>query len=46
MKEPDLEEEALRASARGGELTVEQQTMADTSAPVTVRKPSGKHVRR
>ena len=41
MKEPDLEEEALRASARAGELTVEQQTMADTSAPVTVRKPSG-----
>ena len=29
MKEPDLEEEALRASARAGELTVERQTMAD-----------------
>src|SRR5213078_4770376 len=41
MKEPDLEEEALRASARAGGLTVEQQTMADTSSPVTVRKPSG-----
>jgi hypothetical protein len=41
MKEPDLEEEALRASARGGNLVVEQQTMADTSQPVTVRKPSG-----
>ncbi len=41
MKEPDLEEEALRASARAGGLTIEQQTMADTSSPVTVRKPSG-----
>jgi hypothetical protein len=42
MKEPDLEEEALRATARpGGGLMVEQQTMADTSGPVTVRKPSG-----
>ena len=41
MKEPDLEEEALRATARAGRLTIEQQTMADTSEPVTVRKPSG-----
>jgi hypothetical protein len=41
MKEPDLEEEALRATARAGGLTIEQQTMADTSPPVTVRKPSG-----
>jgi hypothetical protein len=41
MKEPDLEEEALRASSRDGKLTIEQQTMADTSLPATVRKPSG-----
>ena len=41
MKEPDLEEEALRAKARAGELTIERQTMADTTGPVTVRKPSG-----
>ena len=41
MKEPDLEEEALRAKARAGELTIERQTMADTTEPVTVRKPSG-----
>ncbi len=41
MKEPDLEEEALRAKARAGELTIERQTMADTTSPVTVRKPSG-----
>ena len=31
MKEPDLEEEALRR-ARGGDLTVERQTMADTAS--------------
>jgi hypothetical protein len=42
MKEPDLEEEALRASARGGRLTVERQTMGDGVAPVTVRSPSGR----
>jgi hypothetical protein len=41
MQEPDLEEEALRASARAGDLVIEQQTMADTSQPVTVRSPSG-----
>jgi hypothetical protein len=41
MQEPDLEEEALRASARAGELTVERQTMADTTDPVIVRTPSG-----
>jgi hypothetical protein len=41
MQEPDLEEEALRASARAGELTVERQTMADTTEPVTIRSPSG-----
>jgi len=41
MQEPDLEEEALRASARGGELTVERQTMAEETGPVTVRTPSG-----
>ena len=41
MKEPDLEEEALRAKAGPSGLTIEQQTMGDTSAPVTVTKPSG-----
>jgi hypothetical protein len=41
MQEPDLEEEALRATARGDQLTVERQTMADTVDPVTVRAPSG-----
>jgi len=42
MKEPDLEEEALRARAGAGALTVERQTMADKTTPVTVMSPSGK----
>jgi hypothetical protein len=42
MKEPDLEEEALRLSVRGHDLTVQRQTMADTVDPVTLTLPSGK----
>ena len=41
MKEPDLEEEALRARASGTELTIERQTMGDDNPPVTVRSPTG-----
>lgn len=41
MKQPDLEEEALRMSASGRTLTVERQTMADTVETVTVTTPSG-----
>lgn len=41
MKEPDLEEEALRAVGRTRELVVERQTMADAIAPVTVTSPLG-----
>jgi hypothetical protein len=41
MKQPDLEEEALRVSVRGGDLLIERQTMADTVNPVTVTLPSG-----
>ena len=41
MKEPDLEEEALRAKARGTELTIERQTMGDEAPPATVRSPTG-----
>ena len=29
MKEPELEEEALRASAKGREITVERQSVSD-----------------
>ncbi len=42
MKEPDLEEEALRAKAVGGRLVIERQTMADGAKPVTVTMPSGR----
>jgi hypothetical protein len=41
MKQPDLEEEALRLFARGRELVIERQTMAESVAPVTVTTPSG-----
>jgi len=41
MKEPDLEEEALRASAHGREVTVERQTLKDEAAPVMATAPSG-----
>ncbi len=41
MKEPELEEEALRASARGRELTIERQSLKDAIPPVVVTAPSG-----
>jgi hypothetical protein len=41
MKQPDLEEEALRLSVRGRDLLVERQTMADTVGEVTLTSPSG-----
>lgn len=42
MKQPDLEEEALRLLVQGRELTVQRQTMADTVDEVTVTSPSGR----
>ncbi len=41
MKEPELEEEALRASARGREITIERQTLKNEVAPITVTSPKG-----
>jgi hypothetical protein len=41
MKEPDLEEESLRALARTSGLVIERQTMAEETEPAIVRKPSG-----
>src|SRR5947208_387676 len=41
MKQPDLEEEALRLSSHGRELAIERQTMADGVDPVIVTSPSG-----
>jgi hypothetical protein len=41
MKQPDLDEEALRLQTQGHDLAVIRQTMADSVAPVTVTSPSG-----
>ena len=41
MKEPELEEEALRAHAAGDQLVIERQTMADRPDPITLTSPSG-----
>lgn len=41
MREPALEEEALRASANGRVITIERQTMADETRPATLTSPSG-----
>ncbi|MGD0149889.1 MAG: hypothetical protein ABSB77_15015 [Xanthobacteraceae bacterium] len=41
MKEPDLEEEALRLKMSGHNLVVQRQTMADSAADVTLTSPSG-----
>src|SRR6266403_1814814 len=41
MKQPDLDEEALRLQAQGHDLVVLRQTMADNVAPVTVTSPGG-----
>ncbi|MDX9861801.1 MAG: hypothetical protein RBS99_12895 [Rhodospirillales bacterium] len=41
MKEPELEEEALRAEARAGTLTVERRSLDPAPATVTVTAPSG-----
>jgi hypothetical protein len=42
MKEPDLEEERLTASARGLKLTIERRSMEDRVDRVTVSEPGGR----
>jgi hypothetical protein len=42
MKQPDLDEEALRLQTQGKDLAVLRQTMSDSVTPVTVTSPSGK----
>ena len=42
MKEPDLEEEDLRATVRGQTIEISRRTMSDLAGTVTVTKPSGK----
>jgi hypothetical protein len=44
MKEPDLEEEALRASVRGDHLVIERQSLKPKVPPMVVTAPSGKTV--
>ncbi len=41
MKQPDLDEEALRLQVQGKDLVVVRQTMADSVPPVSVTSPSG-----
>ncbi len=41
MKEPDLEEEALRADVRDGRLEIERRSMTPREAPLTVTRPDG-----
>ena len=41
MKQPDLEEEALRLIVQGRDITVQRQTMADSVADVTLTSPTG-----
>jgi hypothetical protein len=42
MKEPDLEEETLKATSRGQTITIERRSIKDTVGPVTLTAPSGK----
>lgn len=42
MKEPDLEEETLKATSRGQTLSIERRSIKDAIEPVTVTAPSGK----
>ncbi|MGM4920161.1 hypothetical protein [Tardiphaga sp. 813_E8_N1_3] len=42
MKQPDLDEEALKLQSQGKDLVVVRQTMGDAVQPVTVTSPSGK----
>ena len=41
MKEPELEEEALRASALGREITIERQSLKPEVGDVTLTTPTG-----
>jgi hypothetical protein len=41
MKEPSLEEEALRAATRGRTIDIERQTLGDAPGAVTIVSPSG-----
>ena len=42
MKEPELEEETLKATSRGQTLTIERNSIKDSIDPIIVTAPSGK----
>ncbi len=42
MKEPELEEEALRAKVAGHQIEIERQSLKDKVPPVRITSPSGK----
>jgi len=44
MKEPALEEEALRARSDSGRVVIERQSMKEAIGPITLTTPSGKNV--
>ena len=44
MKEPALEEEALRATVTGRDIRIERQTMGRDPGPVTVVSPGGREL--
>ncbi|WP_108683095.1 hypothetical protein [Methyloceanibacter sp. wino2] len=44
MKEPELEEETLRASSKGQSLIIERRSIEDEIDPVTVTTPSGEEM--
>ena len=45
MKEPELEEDDLRAVARGSDIQITRRSLKPDEAPVTVRSPSGEEQR-
>ena len=45
MKEPELEEDDLRAVARGSEIQITRHSLKPDDSPVTVRSPSGEEQR-
>jgi hypothetical protein len=45
MKEPELNEESLNATANGDRLVVERQTMGDDPGPATLLTPGGEAIR-
>ncbi len=45
MKEPELDEEALRMTARGRQLTIERQTLAETVGDMRLVQPDGEELK-